>query len=438
MPDFSQTLPAIDQNLVDVWTEQNQDLYAKLPYYLVKGETDSRKRWQTWTPLLTETMPWTPNLADTVKMVMVEDSPVLRQEARPNLLAQDPLEDIYNVQERYATAQLRWQDFSSPHYRFLPSFQDFMKGNLIPARKNIEKQIKIFEDMVYRSYIWDSSPTVYVAGYGPVPVNTGASSKTSGVWSDLLSKLPAAGYLSFEEVFKALTVFEEEIGATPYEGSGQPGGESMPLNERFCLVTSPEAWNQFVNDPWLKENRPLNMNIVTEQFKGDLWGKVRCKLERFPFRVEQVADPSVSQSSITIHAPEVTETNPNASDFNRTKPNPNYAKIDVSEIEVGWFVGGMHYKRIESGPPPEFFAGATSDPAKINGMQWNGQVTATRNFFIPGKDSAGNAVWKANDRGRFIKFIGELTTGIIGYNQQNIMPIIYRRRRGTTTTQAVS
>ena len=63
-----------------------------------------------------------------------------------------------------------------------------------------------------------------------------------------------------------------------------PGADSSPLNQKYCLVTSGEAWNNFVDDPWIKENRPLNMNIVTDGFKGDLWGRIRTKLERYSLR----------------------------------------------------------------------------------------------------------------------------------------------------------
>lgn len=431
--DFSQTLPAIDQNLCNVWSEEDQNKYNKLPYYLVKAEAEARKRWQVFTPLLTDTVSWTPNLAATMRMVIVEKSPLIRQFARPNSIQVDPLTDIFNVNERTKDASLVWQDFESPPFRFVSAFQDFMKGNLVPSRQNIEEQIRMFEDIYYRTHIWDYSPNVYFAGYGAVSAPVGASAKTAAWMGAQIQNVAADGYLSFEELFKALSVFEDEIGATPYEGSGQPGGESMPLNERYCLVLSPQAWNQFVNDPWLKENRPLNMNIVSEAYKGDFWGRIRCKLEKYPLRMAVDANGATSYPT-----PEVTETNPNAEDYNRTKPNPAWAKIDQAPLEVAWLIGGKHYRRIQTGPPPEFFSGSTSDPAKIAGMTWNGQVYATRNFFIPCKDADGNPQVKMNDRGRYVRFQGTLSLGIIGPHAFNIMPIVFRRRLGTTTTQAVS
>lgn len=427
--DFSQTLPAIDQNLCNVWSEEDQNKYNKLPYYLVKAEAEARKRWQTFTPLLTDTVKWTPNMGETMRIVQVEQSPLIRQEARPNRITQDPLEDIFNVNERTTDAVLYWQDFSSPHFRFLPAFQDFMKGNLVPSRQNIESQVRMFEDIFYRTYIWDWSPNVYIAGKGLVQAPVGPNAKTAAWLASVLQDVPvASSFMDFKELFKLASIAEEEVGMTPYEGSGQPGGDSQPLNERFCWITSSQAWNQFVDDPWLKENRPLNMNIVNEGYRGDFWGKIRCKLEKTPMRA--ALDGNFSP---TFHAPEIRETNPNAADYNRTKPNPNYARIDISELEWGWFVGGKHYRRIESGPPPEFFAGATSDPSKIAGMTWNGQVYSTRNFLIPCKDADGTVQYKTNDRGRYVRFQGSLNLGITGPNAFNIIPTLYRRRLGTNT-----
>jgi hypothetical protein len=41
---------------------------------------------------------------------------------------------------------------------------------------------------------------------------------------------------------------------------------------------------------------------------------------------------------------------------------------------------------------------------------------------------------KLNDRGRYVRFQGTLSLGILAQHPFNIMPIIFRRRRGTTTT----
>lgn len=429
MANFSAALPAIDQNLCGTWAEQDVNLYNKLPYYLEKADAEMRARYSVWSKLLTDTVAWKPNMADTMRMVMVEKTPVLRQEARPNALSTDPMRDIFNVRERTVDASLYWHQFVSPHFRFLSAFQDFLKGNLVPTRKNIEEQIRIYEDMFYRTHIWDYSPTVYFAGIGPVSAPVGAGAKSAAWLQNNILNMPANGFLTFSELFKALSVFEDEIGGTPYEGSGQPGGDSQPLNERFCLVQGSQSWNNFVDDPWLKENRPLAMNIVTESFKGDFFGKIRSKLEKHPIRFKLDANMVPSMPT-----PESIDLDPASPHRGRTVPNSSYALIDQSPIEVAWMVGGKHYRRISTGTPPEFFAGGTSDPQKLAGMQWNGQVYANKNFLVPCKDGDGNTTFDTNSFGHFIRFQAELALGIIGPNAFNIMPIVFRRRRTLTTT----
>lgn len=438
---FAQQIPALDQVLCDTWPQLPTDFYQKLDFYLVKAEQEARKNWQTWTNLITDTVPWQPNMATTMRAVLVEDAPIQRAEARPRYITSDPLEDIFMVRERIAEARLQWQDFTSPYFQFLPAFQDFMKGNLVPTRKTIERQIMVYEDLFYRTFAWDHSPNVYIAGAGKVdaPVGLaadGTSNKTQGWLQAALTGPTAVGYLTYQEMFNAASVFTQEVGATPYSGDGLPDGDNKIIDNKYVLLCSNEAWMQFTNDPWVKENRPLSMNIINSAFKGPLFDTILGRIERYPMRYSVDANMNP-----TIQTPEVSELNPNAPDYGRTKPNLNYAQIGSdtapnvgAPIEVAWLIGGKNYKRISSGPPPEFFAGSASDPQKIAGMQWNGQVYPTKNFLIPCKDANGNITQKMNDRGRYMKFMASLILGCLPLHTFNVMPIIFRRRRGVTTT----
>lgn len=431
MPSFSATLPAIDQNLVGVWTEQDQNQYNKLPYYLEVASAERRKRYSVWPELITDTVKWKPNMANTMRMVITEESPLTRQEARPNSIQVTPMADIANVQERTVDAALDWQRFVSPHMRFLPAFQDFLKGQIVPTRQSVEAQRDWFEECYYRSYIWDYSPRVWVAGYGlvevPVGRTNGASNKTAGVLSNLVNLLPANGFLTFQHCFDILSEAEATIGMTPFEGSGLPGGEASGLDQRFALVQSHESFRQFVNDPWVKENRVLTTDIVNKPYKGPIHGSIVPRLENKPFRWSTDND-----NVVTFPAPETRIGSTAQNEFNRTAPNPAYSKISQAQFEIAWLVGGKSYRRIETGPPPEFFSGGTSDPAKIAGMQWNGQVYATKNFLVPMADAGGNIVWDTNSFGHYMRWQSELALGMIGPNAHNILPILYRRRLGTT------
>lgn len=431
---FSATLPAVDANLWNQWSQEDKDKYAKMPYFLVKDDQEMRKRYTTHTQLITQTVPWKPNEGELMKQVIVEDSPIIRQEARPNSLQEVPLADIHTVRERYVEARLYSHEFYSPHFQFLPSFQDFMRGNLLPCRRTLETQIRFYEEFFYRTYIWDYSPYVYFVGRSggelvPAPVGSGA--KTSAWIAAQLSKVSGGGKLSFKELYKAFNVATEELSMTPYEGSTQPGGDSKPLDERYCFVTSSRQWNSWLNDSWLKENRPLNMNIVTDSFKGDIFGRIRCKIEKYPMRFAVDDD-----FGVTLPAPESYNVTSTDGDYNRTRMSDAYSKIANAPVEVGWLYGGRNYRKISVGAPPDFFSGSASDPSKIAGLTWNGQLNATRNFLIPKKNANDEIIWDTNNFGEYVRFQAKLALGIIATHAFNVLPVVYYRQDGIDTVLA--
>lgn len=436
MPSFA--MPAIDQNICAMWPEQDQNTYNKLPYYLDKAEASRRKKFETWEPLLTDTIDWTPNMADTLKLVVTEMAPVLRQSTRPNSISTEAKGDIFNVRERTSTASLVWQKFFSPKFRFYSAFMDFMKGQLVPTRKTIEEQITWFKETFYRTYMWDYSPFVYVVGRGLVaaPVGrdaNGNSLKTAAWIQSILQDSSPPDYLTYASVFDILSAAMEERGMEPYEGDVVPGDSGMSLGEKYCLVCSREAYMRFVNDQWVKENRMLTLDIVNSKFKPTPFGMVMARMEKYPLRWKTSA--SDNYQTVTEPAPETIVTDVNSSEYNRTLPNPDYAKIANSPYEIAWFVGkNGGYRRIGVGAPPEFFAGSTTDPAKIAGMEWNGRVYATKNFPIQCTDAVGQTQLDLNSFGEYLRWQSSLVLGAVAVNPQNVLPIIMKRGRGVTTS----
>ncbi len=374
-------------------------------------------------------------MGDTMRTVAAEPTPVMRQEAYPELLGIIPKTDVISYRERTIDSKPYWQDFVSPHYSFYPEFTDFMK-HVDRNQENINKQISVFEDVFYRSRVFHAAPYVYVVGVGLVPAPTGIPSadgstgKSFGWISAQLTALQGVpqGYLSFQAIFKALNAFEQEVGGTPFEGSGLPKGDSNPLNEKFCLITSGETWNNFVDDPWLKENRPLNMDVVTDTFKGDLWGRVRCKLERYPLRYK-----TDNNNTPSMPDPEIAELDSVRDDFGRTKPNPDYARPQNSPFEVAFLVGGNSADIIDPAPPPSEFVRSLDQGAAIK-MNWNGKVWMNKDFLVPCKDANGNVTYDFNSWGRYLRLQATLQVGIRLLNAHNVLPIIFKRRVGVTTT----
>lgn len=444
------TIPSIDVNTCGTWTEQDINFYNKLPFYLAKATTQFRKYWPTW-PKLLNNIPWTPNQGDTMLSVMVEPTPVLRQGALPPLLREMPQQDIVNVRERTVPAKLRSKQFLSPHFNYLPAFQDFMRGNIKPTRENLDRYMLIYEEMFYRWHIWGMSPYVYFAGTGNLVAapqadldnnnaSTGGAAKDNAWIQNQLASPSVGGKmtnLTFKELFKAMNLFEQESGATPFEGSGQPGGDSGPLNEMFALVLSSVTWNEFLDDPWLKENRPLNMNIVTESFKGNLFNKIRCKIERYGMRLKigdgygpGGTDKNGNANSTYFPGPEIVNVNPNDPEYGRTLPNKEYGS--GCQLAVSYLVGGPSYDIIQVGPPPQEFASGAI-PEGFGKMNWNGQVIMTKNFLVPCIDANGNNTLQTNSFGHYLRLQAETALGIVGRCRWNILPIVHLQKTGITT-----
>jgi len=427
-------IPSVDQNVCGSWTEQQLNLYNKLPFYLLEAEADYRARWVTWRELLGE-VPWKANQGNTMRRVMAEPTPIMRQEAYPSLLADMPKVDVINYLERTADTKVRMQDFVSPHFSYLPEFQDFMK-HIDRTVENINKQTTYFEDCFYRTMLFHHAPYVWVAGVGLVaaptgdPSSDGSTGKTNAWLQAQFAALSGVGdgTLTFQELFKAFNAFEQEVGASPYEGTGKPDGDSSPLNEKYCLVHSGESWNNFVDDPWVKENRPLNMNIVTQGFKGDIFGRIRCKSQRYPTRYAIDKDFTPS-----LPIPELSELNPDREDYGRTKPNPAYSIPNNAPIEIGYLIGMKPADAVRVGPPPAEFVRDLDQGAAIK-MNWNGKSYLTKNFFIPCKQSDGTTTYQMNEFGRYLRAQASLSLAISMINMQNIMPIIYKRHVGITVT----
>ena len=161
-------VPSIDNTAMANWTPQQVDLYAKLPYYLERATAEQRRWFATLKPLITGRISWKENMGSTMRRVMVEDSPILRQWATPNVLSQIPKTDIVGVRERTVEASLRWQNFQTPTFNFRSSFEDFMRGNIEPHRKALTKGMEVFEEMFYLTHLIAYAPYVWVAGHGLV------------------------------------------------------------------------------------------------------------------------------------------------------------------------------------------------------------------------------------------------------------------------------
>lgn len=422
------TMPAIDQNAASGWTENDINLYQAMPYYLAKMQVDRMKTWGMWDKFCGKRK-WKAKQGPTMLAVRTEPSPHQRQFAQPSPLASTPKKDIMNVREVEVAAQVYRHRFESPNLYFYPDFNDFM-DHVDDTSNDIMEKIERYQDVFIRGQIFHMSPYVFVCKAGgqvsleSTPFWDGNGAFVAGTHGKTQALLAAqapsiTGGLSMEAVAKMHNIMETDLRVPYFTGTGGATSDSY-LKGKYCLTTSSEAFNRFTFDPWVKENKNINMDIVNDSFRGLLWGRVTTRIEDLPLRMK--LDGSFA-------APELRVEDANAYNDGETVPNPVYTGRGAAQspIEIGYFIGGQGYETIEVGPPPSKFTG-DSPPHDFPALFWNGEVKATKQFLVSSIDpDTGATVQDMNTYGEWLRLISQVTYGILPKQRRNIIPVFYVR-----------
>lgn len=409
----------------NLWSEQDVALYNKLDFYLAKKQVKQFPVWETYSKLLPKKR-WTPNMGTTMKSVSKEPSPVLRNQIFPNTIQSAPKKDIIEVRENAQTSQLHWQRVESQMMNVVPSFQDFLTDHVEAANKDITQKIQILQDMFLRTAILQYAPYMWVCGntdndgeleglahLGP---NDAAITevKTAAVLKAMIAKCNDT--LTLKELSRLGTVMSVDEEVPFFEGT-----EGMEVNEglkgKFALINNAEVWDNWQFDPFLTANRKIDMDIVTDKFRGNLWGRWTTMLERFPMRLD--ADGNVI-------APQVLVDNAEAAEHGETKPNPAYK---TAPYAIAWAVGAGGYGTIEVGPPPAAFAKGELGLKQFRALRWNGEVRLTKDVLVNVPDENNNVVQDTNKYGHYAQLISEVMLGVCPERRRCWIPVLYKRAR---------
>ena len=420
-------VPAIDENACADWTEQDRDLYNALPYYHVGVQLEEKKTWSTFSRFTTP-IPWKRNMGNTMRAVSKEHSPHIRQFALPNPITSMPMKDVIDTRETTEDAVISRHRFETPVFNFLPEFKDFMNDNIAFHSKDMGEKIQRYEDVFLRSAMFHESPTVWLPGRASgeamsAPITQGtltqaqidASGKNTAFLAGILPEIGGTGNLSMSTIALALEYLSTDMRALPFSGSMGESMNELP-EHKYALVCSGEAWTSFLFDPWLTQNKAIDLNVVTERFKGSLFGRVTCMLEDLPIRI--AADGTFPQ-------PEIRTAGDNW-DHDMTMVSDEYKD---APYEVAFLIGKSSYKSITTGPPPSTFSSGAVPP-NFAKMFWNGEVRLTKNFLIQCLNAAGQEVWETNTYGEHVKYISQLALGYVALKRQWVLPIIFKRVRG--------
>jgi len=449
-------------------TTPYQNEFRKLSFYLARNEVAQFPKWNTYDSLF-GSIKWQPNMGDTLNGLTAMPSPVERITFAPNTLDSFPAKDQFKIGERYEIAKLGAHRFESHRFRFLSNFESFWRDQLQYAHKDIVRQIALANNIFTRTLMWYQTPDVYICNKGlssqltlgsniekrvftgddvrlvdnaadaiTTTTSHGGSATVTNSGGEVYRNEFAHGAtnvaasLTLKDIYKAMLHLQEDVQAPTFDRLQNQPKNSEFIKGKYVLICSTEAWSSLMWDEDLKAgddgNARLgsaNLNLVSDGFAGDLFGKVTAKFDPYPLRFTDDG---------SLLAPQTVD-----GTSGKVTPNANYTAISSgnsdtkASCEIAFLVGADAFKTISVGPPPKEFASKNMSAKKFYSMKWNGEVTLTDQFLIPNSGTAltDTGTQDLNVYGDYLKFISQAVFGGIPGDARHCLPIIYRRRRTT-------
>lgn len=423
---------------------QPNNLFAQLPFYLVHNEINQYASWNEFDQLY-GTIPWQENMGSVMEAVTPQRTPVGRSFFFPNPITTASNKDIYQVTESNEQAILYKHKYISYAFNFIPSFQVFWDKHIKFNSDDIVKQIACSNNQFIETQMWFNASYVYLCGTGLVagaPTGAGnvtlnaANSKTA-TWL-VATTLGTGGNtgaiqnLRLRDVYRAVMNLQDDLGAPSFNGSKNMPKDNEGLKGKYALYLGSEDFFNFTFDPdvlnKLSGLAPCDLNLVTNDFKGNLFGTVTCKVKKYPIRfsVTNIVDGAGNilwTAGFPID-PEIFDPIDN-----KWKPNPYYTSLVSAPYSIAWLMGDSYAKTIKVGPPPKEFATKNMSGEKFYSLRWNGEVRLTDQILITNSDGT----YELNDFGENLQLKAQLTHGYLVCERRFAFPIIIARSRPAVT-----
>jgi hypothetical protein len=434
MPSFYEKPAAFGNAVVE-----DVDRFQQLDFYLVHNEVAIFQRKNIFDQLLGD-IDWQANEGNIMRGTTPQGSPVGDPFFFPNDVTEVPNKDVYQVTESIEQARVKTHDFESFQFNFLPSFTAFWKNYLQFADKDIVEKIAVRNNQFIETNLWFLTPNVYFAGTGLNPTGiptamgnnagTAADSKTNA-WLVAQTQLYAIQGMTLRDMWMVNMNLQEDMGAPQFSGAKNMAKDNEGLKNKYVTIISSELFGSWAFDPDVQTLKPLDLNLLFNDFKGMLFGTITTKINPYPIRFSLV--PITDTGGTVLWAagqpidPEIFD-----STDQKRKPNPYYTSLVSAPYEVGHILGDSVARTVKVGPPPKEFATVNMSAEKFYSMKWNGEVRLTDQVLIYRPDGTIDL----NTYGKQLKFISECTYGYLPGERRFSISFVYERRRPYVLTGA--
>jgi hypothetical protein len=236
--------------------------------------------------------------------------------------------------------------------------------------------------------------------------NVDNAGKSAAYLAAILPNVGGAG-IALKTVDRMVATLRDDIGAPFFEGTVNTPKDNELIKGKYVMVGSSMAYQMWKYDPDFANFRNINLDIVTQGFRGSIFDELTYKTERYPLRV--AADG-------TFPAPEIYDGD------NRTVPNPAY---NACEFEIGHLLAAESFKTIKVGPPPREFASKKINSDKFYNLNWNGEIKITDQVMVKYADNSTDL----NIDGEYLMLASHMAYGAMAQDARYCIPFIYRRAR---------